>query len=130
MGRAAPLQRAGGRCATPPQCGSEPGRIDRWPDAATVGMPVWAAQAALQRASAVFEVLHLGADDVRPLALSERRALLRKHLKRARPALLYSEHMSGADGEAMFPTRAPWDLRASSRNASTAGTSPDGASVG
>ena len=37
-----------------------------------------------------------------PLALSERRALLRRHLKRAGAAILYSEHLDGADGEAMF----------------------------
>ena len=28
--------------------------------------------------------------------------LLRKHLKRAGPALLYSEHLDAQDGEAMF----------------------------
>jgi len=28
--------------------------------------------------------------------------LLREHLKRAGPALLYSDHLDGADGEAMF----------------------------
>ena len=49
-----------------------------------------------------FDLLHLGADDLRPLALSERRALLRKHLKKAPPALIYSEHLDGHDGEAMF----------------------------
>ena len=40
--------------------------------------------------------------DLRPLELCERRALLRKHLRKAAPALLYSEHMVGQDGEAMF----------------------------
>ena len=42
------------------------------------------------------------ADDLRPLALIERRALLRKHLKRAGAALIYSDGLTGADGEAMF----------------------------
>ena len=32
----------------------------------------------------------------------ERRALLRKHLRRAGAAIIYSEHLEGADGEAMF----------------------------
>ena len=40
--------------------------------------------------------------DVRPLELRERRALLRKHRRKAAPALLYSEHLDGTDGEAMF----------------------------
>jgi bifunctional non-homologous end joining protein LigD len=34
--------------------------------------------------------------------LVERRALLRKHIKRAAPVLIYSEHLEGDDGEAMF----------------------------
>ena len=34
--------------------------------------------------------------------LVERRALLRKHLRRAGAAIIYSEHLEGADGEAMF----------------------------
>ena len=49
-----------------------------------------------------FDLLHIGDEDLRGLALFERRALLRKHLKRAGPALLYSEHLDGSDGEAMF----------------------------
>ena len=49
-----------------------------------------------------FDLLHVGDEDLRGLALVERRALLRRHLKRAAPALLYSEHMDGQDGEAMF----------------------------
>ena len=34
--------------------------------------------------------------------LIERRALLREHLKRARPAIIYSEHLEAKDGEGMF----------------------------
>jgi hypothetical protein len=45
-----------------------------------------------------FDLLRLGG----PLALSERRALLRKHLRKAAPALIYSEHMESQDAEAMF----------------------------
>ena len=42
------------------------------------------------------------ADDLRGLALVERRALLREHLKRAAAAIIFSDHMTGADGEGMF----------------------------
>jgi bifunctional non-homologous end joining protein LigD len=49
-----------------------------------------------------FDLLHLGPDDLRPLPLSERRALLRRHLRKAPPALLFSEHMEGEEGPAMF----------------------------
>jgi ATP-dependent DNA ligase len=50
-----------------------------------------------------FDLLHVGDEDLRGLALVERRALLREHLKHAAgSAILYSEHMDGADGEAMF----------------------------
>ena len=52
-----------------------------------------AAQDARQR------LLHLDVKDLRPLELRERRALLRKHLRKAPPALLYSD---GTDGEALF----------------------------
>ena len=47
-------------------------------------------------------LLHLDVKDLRPLELRERRALLRKHRRKAAPALLYSEHLDGTDGEAMF----------------------------
>jgi ATP-dependent DNA ligase len=46
--------------------------------------------------------LLVGADDLRGLTLVERRALLREHLKHTGAAIIYSEHMEGADGEAMF----------------------------
>jgi bifunctional non-homologous end joining protein LigD len=49
-----------------------------------------------------FDLLQVGDEDLRGLALVERRALLRKHLRRAGPALLYSDHLDGSDGEAMF----------------------------
>jgi len=49
-----------------------------------------------------FDLLHLGADDLRLLELRERRALLRAQLRKAPPALIYSEHMDGEHGEAMF----------------------------
>ena len=49
-----------------------------------------------------FDLLQVGDDDVRGLALVERRALLREHLKDADAAIIYSDHMTGADGEGMF----------------------------
>ena len=49
-----------------------------------------------------FDLLHVGHDDLRRYELVERRALLRKYLKDAEPALLYSESMEGDEGEAMF----------------------------
>jgi len=49
-----------------------------------------------------FDLLHLDADDLRALALVERRALLREHLKRAGDAIMFSDHLGGTDGEAMF----------------------------
>jgi bifunctional non-homologous end joining protein LigD len=49
-----------------------------------------------------FDLLQVGDEDVRGLALVERRALLRQHLRKAPPALLFSEHMDGKVGEAMF----------------------------
>ena len=55
-----------------------------------------------------FDLLQVGDEDLRGLALVERRALLREHLKcrsqreRCSPAILYSDCMTGADGEAMF----------------------------
>jgi bifunctional non-homologous end joining protein LigD len=49
-----------------------------------------------------FDLLHVGRDDLRTYELVERRALLRKYLRGAEPALLYSEHMEGDEGEAMF----------------------------
>jgi ATP-dependent DNA ligase len=49
-----------------------------------------------------FDLLLVGAEDLRGLTLVERRALLREHLKHTGAAIIYSEHMEGADGEAMF----------------------------
>src|SRR5215211_4486975 len=45
-----------------------------------------------------FDLLHVGDEDLRGRALVERRALLRKHLKRAGPVLVYSDDLAGADG--------------------------------
>jgi bifunctional non-homologous end joining protein LigD len=49
-----------------------------------------------------FDLLWLEAQDMRGLALIERRALLREHLKSAGPAIIYSEHLEAKDGEGMF----------------------------
>jgi bifunctional non-homologous end joining protein LigD len=40
-----------------------------------------------------FDVLHVGADDLRGLTLVERRALLREHLKDADAAIIYSDYI-------------------------------------
>ena len=55
-----------------------------------------------------FDLLHVGRDDLRRYELVERRALLRKYTAKAGPALLYSDHMEGDEGEAMF--RHAWRL--------------------
>jgi bifunctional non-homologous end joining protein LigD len=49
-----------------------------------------------------FDLLLAGDEDLRGRELVERRALLREHLKHADAAIIYSAHMTGADGEAMF----------------------------
>jgi bifunctional non-homologous end joining protein LigD len=49
-----------------------------------------------------FDMLHMGRDDLRPLELIGRRAMLRKLLRNAGPPLLFSEHMDSENGEAMF----------------------------
>ena len=49
-----------------------------------------------------FDLLWLEAQDLRGVELIGRRRMLQKALKRAGPALRFSEHMEGADGEAMF----------------------------
>ncbi|MFL5005625.1 MAG: hypothetical protein ACJ8DK_09835 [Microvirga sp.] len=49
-----------------------------------------------------FDLLHVGRDDLRRYELVERRALLRRYLKDAEPTLIYSDHMEGDKGEAMF----------------------------
>ena len=48
-----------------------------------------------------FDLLRLDGEDLRPLPLEERRARLRKALRRAGKALRFSEHLEG-DGEAIF----------------------------
>jgi bifunctional non-homologous end joining protein LigD len=48
-----------------------------------------------------FDLLHVGRDHLRRYELVERRALLRKYMRDAEPALLYSEHMEGEDGQAL-----------------------------
>ena len=49
-----------------------------------------------------FDLLHLGREDLRPLELANRRGVLKKLLRKGAPVLIFSEHMDGADGEAMF----------------------------
>jgi ATP-dependent DNA ligase len=49
-----------------------------------------------------FDLLWLEAQDVRGLELIGRRRLLQKALKKAGPVLRFSEHLSAAEGEAMF----------------------------
>ena len=49
-----------------------------------------------------FDLLWLEAQDLRRVELIGRRRMLHKALKKAGPALRFSEHMEGADGEAMF----------------------------
>src|SRR3954447_13892478 len=46
-----------------------------------------------------FDLLHLIRDDLRPLELIGRRVMLKKLLRKARPPLLFSEHLEGEDGE-------------------------------
>ena len=61
--------------------------------------------------------------DLRGVELIGRRRMLQKALKRAGPALRFSEHMEGADGEAMFRHACALGLRGSSLSASRAATS-------
>jgi bifunctional non-homologous end joining protein LigD len=49
-----------------------------------------------------FDLIWLEAQDLRGVELIGRRRMLQKALKKAGPALRFSEHMSGAAGEAMF----------------------------
>jgi bifunctional non-homologous end joining protein LigD len=49
-----------------------------------------------------FDLLWLEAQDVRGLELIARRRMLQKALKKAGPALRFSEHLDGEHGEAMF----------------------------
>jgi len=69
-----------------------------------------------------FDLLHVGRDDLRRLELVERRALLRKYLRGAEPALLYSEHMEGTRARRCSVTPAASDSKASCRSASRAAT--------
>ncbi len=48
-----------------------------------------------------FDLLTHDGDDTRPLPLSERKTLLAKLLRRAKPGIRYSEHLEG-DGAAIF----------------------------
>src|SRR3954447_8131013 len=54
-----------------------------------------------------FDLLWLEAQDMRGLALIERRALLREHLKSAGPAIIYSEHLRGERRRGDVPSRLP-----------------------
>ena len=65
----------------------------------------YAAPAALQRASTPSISCRLGDEDLRRLTLVERRALLREHLRRAGPAIVYSDHMSGTGRRGDVPSR-------------------------
>jgi len=56
-----------------------------------------------------FDLICLEAQDLPGVELIGRRRMLQKALKKAGPALRFSEHLEGADGEP-----APWGLRASS----------------
>jgi bifunctional non-homologous end joining protein LigD len=49
-----------------------------------------------------FDLLWQETQDLRGVELIGRRRMLQKALKKAGPALRFSEHMAGADGEAMF----------------------------
>jgi bifunctional non-homologous end joining protein LigD len=49
-----------------------------------------------------FDLLWFEAQDLRGVELIGRRRMLHKALKKAGPALRFSEHMSGTAGEAMF----------------------------
>ena len=49
-----------------------------------------------------FDLIWLEAQDLRGVELIGRRRMLQKALKKAGPALRFSEHLAGADGEAMF----------------------------
>ena len=49
-----------------------------------------------------FDLLRLDAEDLREIELIGRRRMLQKILKKAGPALRYSEHLEGHRGEAMF----------------------------
>ena len=49
-----------------------------------------------------FDLLWLEAQDLRGVELIGRRRMLHKALKKAGPALRFSEHMESGDGEAMF----------------------------
>ncbi|MFL5132972.1 MAG: DNA ligase [Microvirga sp.] len=49
-----------------------------------------------------FDLIWLEAQDLRGVELIGRRRMLQKALKKAGPALRFSEHMAGAAGEAMF----------------------------
>src|SRR4051812_47504155 len=49
-----------------------------------------------------FDLIWLEAQDLRGVELVGRRRMLQKALRKAGPALRFSEHMAGAHGEAMF----------------------------
>jgi hypothetical protein len=53
----------------------------------------------------VRSLLWQDAQDLRGVELIGRRRMLQKALKKAGPALRFSEHMAGSEGEAMFPPR-------------------------
>ena len=49
-----------------------------------------------------FDLIWLEAQDLRGVELIGRRRMLQKALKKAGPALRFSEHMAASEGEAMF----------------------------
>ena len=77
-----------------------------------------------------FDLLLVGAQDLRGLALVDRRALLREHLKSAGAAIIYSDHMTGADGEGMFRHACRMGLEGIVSKRPTAVISPGGADRG
>ena len=77
-----------------------------------------------------FYLIWLEAQDLRGVELIGRRRMLHKALKKAGPALRFSEHMEGADGEAMFRHACGLDSKASCRNGRPAATGPAGARRG
>ena len=65
-----------------------------------------------------FDLLHLRATDLRPLELANRLGVLKKLVRKGAPVLIFSEHMDGAEGEAMFCHACALGLDGTSRSGS------------
>jgi bifunctional non-homologous end joining protein LigD len=89
------IRRDSSRCHGPPVHQDRPGRRGGRTFNALLGRS-GCATACLY----AFDLLRVGGEDLRGRELVERQAVLR--LKQAGAAIIYSEHMTGADGEAMF----------------------------